>query len=136
MTASKDADARANKAKPPATEPALRTLAMPSDANANGDIFGGWVLSQMDLAGAVPAARHAKGRIVTVAVEAMRFHQPVGIGDLVTCYAQIAKTGTTSITVHIETWARRRLSADEVKVTEGTFIYVAIDENGQPRPVQ
>lgn len=120
---------------PPDAEPALRTLAMPADANANGDIFGGWVLSQMDLAGAVPASRRAEGRIVTVAVKAMRFHQPVGIGDLVTCYAHVAETGTTSLTVHIETWARRRLSAEEVKVTEGTFVYVAIDDNGKPRPV-
>ena len=121
--------------RPPQTEPALRTLAMPADANPNGDIFGGWVLAQMDLAGGVAAARRAGGRTVTVAVEAMRFHAPIAIGDLVTCYADVVKTGTTSITVAIETWARRRRGPVEVRVTEGTFIYVAIDENGRPRPL-
>lgn len=124
-----------NAEQPPGGEPALRALAMPRDANANGDIFGGWVMSQMDLAGGVPAARRTEGRIATVAVEAMRFHEPIAIGDLVTCYARIARTGNTSITVKVETWARRRLSGAEVKVTEGTFIYVAIDENGRPRPL-
>ena len=115
--------------------PALRTQAMPRDANANGDIFGGWVLAQMDLAGGVPAVERAGGRVVTVAVEAMRFHAPIRIGDMVTCYAEIAKTGTTSITVSIETWARRRLTGEEVRVTEGTFVYVAIDDAGRPRPL-
>ena len=121
--------------RPPQIEPALRTLAMPADANPNGDIFGGWVLAQMDLAGGVAAARRARGRTATVAVEAMRFHAPIAIGDLVTCYAEITKTGTTSITVAIETWARRRRGPVEVRVTEGTFIYVAIDDNGRPRPL-
>ena len=121
--------------RPPKTEPAMRTQAMPRDANVNGDIFGGWVMAQMDIAGAVPAAPRAKGRIATVAVEAMRFHQPIAIGDLVTCYSEIVRTGTTSITVKVETWAKRRLSGADVKVTEGTFVYVAIDENGRPRPL-
>ena len=121
--------------RPPQAEPALRTLAMPADANPNGDIFGGWVLAQMDLAGGVVAARRAGGRMVTVAVEAMRFHAPIAIGDLVTCYAEVVKTGTTSITVVVQTWARRRRGSVEVRVTEGTFIYVAIDENGRPRPL-
>lgn len=116
-------------------EPALRALAMPADANPNGDIFGGWVLAQMDLAGAVPAARCAKGRIATVAVDAMRFHRPVFIGDLVSCYARIVKTGTTSISVIVETYAERRHDGSEVKVTEGTYVYVAIDEEGRPRPI-
>ena len=119
----------------PDAEPALRTLAMPADANPNGDIFGGWVLAQMDLAGGVAAARCAGGRTVTVAVEAMRFHAPIAVGDLVTCYAEVVKTGTTSITVDIQTWARRRRGPVEVRVTEGTFIYVAIDDNGRPRPL-
>ena len=119
--------------RPPQIEPALRTLAMPADANPNGDIFGGWVLAQMDLAGGVVAARRAGGRMATVAVEAMRFHAPIAVGDLVTCYARVTKTGTTSITVDIETWARRRRGTEEVRVTEGTFIYVAIDDNGRPR---
>ena len=122
-------------ARPPDAEPALRTLAMPADANPNGDIFGGWVLAQMDLAGGVAAAGRAGGRTVTVAVEAMRFHEPIAVGDLVTCYARVAKSGRTSITVAIETWARRRRGPVEVKVTEGTFIYVAIDEAGRPRPL-
>ena len=121
---------------PPAAEPALRTLAMPADANANGDIFGGsWVLAQMDLAGAVPAMARAEGRVVTVAVEAMRFHAPIAVGDLVTCYARVSRSGRTSVAVAIETWARRRLTGAEIKVTEGTFVYVAIDEAGRPRPL-
>lgn len=122
-------------ARPPSSEPALRTLAMPGDANPNGDIFGGWVLAQMDLAGAVPAYAAAKGRIATVAVDALRFHKPVAIGDLVSCYAEIIRIGTTSIAVRIETWVRRRFDESEVKVTEGTFVYVAIDDEGQPRAV-
>ena len=122
-------------ARPPDVEPALRTLAMPADANPSGDIFGGWVLAQMDLAGGVPAVRRAGGRVVTVAVEAMRFHAPIGIGDLVTCYARVARSGRTSITVAVETWAQRRRGSEEVKVTEGIFIYVAIDEEGRPRPL-
>ena len=120
---------------PPRGEPALRTLAMPADANPNGDIFGGWVLSQMDLAGGVAAVERAKGRVVTVAIEAMRVHQPVYIGDLVSCYARIGKVGKTSITVHIETWAKRHREGEPVLVTEGTYIYVAIGEDRRPRPV-
>lgn len=120
---------------PPKDEPALRTLAMPADANPAGDIFGGWVLAQMDLAGALPAVRHAKGRIVTVAVEAMRFHQPVYIGDLVTCYAKVTQTGRTSMHVKIETWVTRHRNGQEVMVTEGTFVYVAVDDEGHPRPL-
>ena len=89
----------------------------------------------MDLGGAVPAAVAAQGRIATVAIEAMRFHRPVYIGDLVSCYSDIKRIGTTSITVHVEVWARRHRIDEVVKVTEGTFIYVAIDEEGQPRPV-
>ena len=115
--------------QPPGSEPALRVFAMPKDANANGDVFGGWVMAQMDLAGAVPAVERAGGRIATVAVNAMRFHQPIAVGDLVTCYADIASTGTTSISVKVETWAKRRRTSTQVKVTEGTFVYVAIDEN-------
>jgi len=108
---------------------------MPRDANPSGDIFGGWVLSQMDVAGGVPASELAAGRIATVAIDGMRFHQPIYIGDLVSCYAEIVRVGTTSITVHVETWARRRRTGTEVLVTEGTFVYVAIDENGRPRKV-
>ena len=131
----KEAAESVDTGRPPDAEPALRTLAMPADANPNGDIFGGWVLAQMDLAGGVAAAGRAGGRTVTVAVEAMRFHAPIAVGDLVTCYARVVKSGRTSITVAIETWARRRRGPVEVKVTEGTFIYVAIDEAGRPRPL-
>ena len=119
----------------PVGEPSLRTLAMPGDANPNGDIFGGWVLAQMDLAGAVPAAERAGGRVATVAVEAMRFHQPIFIGDLVSAYTRVARVGTTSIAVEIEIWAKRRKDATLVRVTEGTFVYVAIDDSGKPRPL-
>ncbi len=121
--------------RPPREEPALRTLAMPADANPAGDIFGGWVLAQMDLAGGLPAVRRAEGRIVTVAVEAMRFHQPVFIGDLVTCYARVVRSGRTSMHVKIETWVMRHRDGEEVMVTEGTFVYVAVDEEGRPRPL-
>ena len=120
---------------PPSGEPALRTFAMPADANPNGDIFGGWVLAQMDLAGAVPAVRRAGGRVATVAVDAMRFHKPVFVGDLVSCYAEVVRVGTTSMTVRIETWAERRPTGTSVRVTEGTFVYVALDDQGRPRPV-
>ena len=120
---------------PPAVAPALRTLAMPADANPNGDIFGGWVLAQMDLAGSVPATERAQGRIATVAMDAVRFHKPVFIGDLVSMYAWIDRVGASSITVKVETWATRRNDATRVRVTEGTLVYVAIDSDGRKRPV-
>jgi acyl-CoA thioesterase YciA len=120
---------------PSALEPTLRTIAMPADANANGDIFGGWVLSQMDLAGGSIAVQRARGRVATVAVTGMAFHLPVFIGDEVSCYGKVIKVGRTSITVHVESWARRHRTSERVKVTEGTFTYVAIGEDRKPRPV-
>ena len=108
---------------------------MPADANPNGDIFGGWILSQMDLGGGNVASLRARGRVATVAVTAMIFHAPVFVGDEVSCYARIIKVGRTSITVHIESWARRR-DLQRVKVTEGTFTYVAIGPDRRPQPVQ
>ncbi|MGE0653768.1 MAG: acyl-CoA thioesterase [Alphaproteobacteria bacterium] len=120
---------------PDGRDPALRTIAMPKDANPNGDIFGGWIMAQMDLAGAVPAFQRARGRVATVAVDAMTFHRPVFIGDLVSCYATIKRIGRTSITVDVETWVERRTDATHEKVTEGLFTYVAIDDQGRPRPV-
>ena len=99
---------RADPDSPPTIAPALRTLAMPADANPNGDIFGGWVLAQMDLAGSVPATERAQGRIATVAMDAVRFHKPVFIGDLVSMYAWIDRVGSSSITVKVETWATRQ----------------------------
>ena len=122
------------EAQRPSGEPAIRAMAMPGDANANGDIFGGWVLSQMDLAGGAVTAQVVQGRTATVAIEAMTFHKPVFIGDLVSCYVEVVKTGRTSVTVKIDTFAKRRFGGAEVKVTEGTFIYVAIDAEGRPRP--
>jgi acyl-CoA thioesterase YciA len=119
----------------PAREPALRTIAMPADANANGDIFGGWVLSQMDLAGGSLAVQRARGRVATVAITSMTFHLPVFIGDEVSCYGTISRIGRSSITIHIESWARRHRSGERVKVTEGTFTYVALGDDRKPRKV-
>jgi acyl-CoA thioesterase YciA len=117
------------------TEPALRTIAMPADTNPNGDIFGGWLLAQMDLAGGTVALRRAKGRVVTVAVTSMTFLRPVFIGDEVTCYAELEKVGHTSLTVKIETWVRRGRGSEPIAVTAGVFTYVAVDDNRQPRPL-
>ncbi len=116
-------------------EAALRTIAMPADANPSGDIFGGWLLAQMDLAGSIPAARRAQGRVVTVAVDAMAFHQPVEVGDEVSCYADVSRVGRTSITVDVEAWKRQRHSHQRTKVTDGVFTYVKIDDNRRPQPV-
>ena len=114
--------------------PTLRVMPMPSDANIHGDVFGGWIMAQVDLAAAVPAARRANGRVGTVAVNSFVFKQPVFVGDLLSFYAKIIKTGTTSITVNVEVYAERhRLESDVVKVTEATLTYVATDENRRPR---
>ena len=112
----------------------LRVMPMPADSNANGDIFGGWIMAQVDLAGAVLPARIAKGRITTVAVNQFVFKQPVSIGDLLSFYARIERVGTTSITVHVEVFAERNpADLHVVKVTEANLTYVAIDHEGQPR---
>ena len=117
--------------------PHLRTVAMPRDANPSGDIFGGWTVSQMDLAGATFAAQQAGGRVATVSIEAMEFLRPIAVGDEVSCYCNLIKAGETSLTIKIETWARSRSGAGESeKVTEGTFTFVAMDENGKPRFVK
>ena len=119
-----------------ATTVALRTIAMPADTNPNGDIFGGWILSQMDLAGGTHAFFEAQGRVATVAVTGMVFHKPVNVGDEVSCYCATEKLGSTSITVRVETWVRRkRLSAEE-QVTEGLFTFVALDSEGKSRPLK
>lgn len=114
--------------------PALRTFAMPADTNPYGDIFGGWLMGQMDIAGAVVAMRKAGGRVATVAAEAMTFHKPVFVGDEVSCFAEILRVGRTSIRVKVESWARRPVGPAQ-KVTEGVFTYVAIGPDRQPRPV-
>ena len=113
----------------------LRTLAMPADTNPAGDIFGGWVLSQMDIAGGICAMERANGRCVTVAIEAMTFIAPVKVGDVLCVYCTIERVGRTSITVGMQAWARRNRIADRVKVTDGRFVYVALDEEGNTRPV-
>ena len=124
-----------SEATAPAGEPAIRVIAMPADANPNGDIFGGWLMSQMDIAGGSVAVARAHGRTATVAVDAMTFHKPVFVGDVVSVYAEIRRVGRTSMQVHVQAWARRGRGDVEEMVTEGTFTYVAIDENRRPRPV-
>jgi acyl-CoA thioesterase YciA len=119
----------------PTTEPALRAIAMPADTNPHGDIFGGWLLCQMDLAGSTFATRRANGRVVTVAITAMAFHRPVCVGDEVTCFCNVEKIGNTSITVKIESWVRRRTAVEPIKVTEGVFTYVRVDATGRPQPI-
>ena len=113
----------------------LRTLAMPADANAAGDIFGGWVMAQMDLACGIAGAERAKGRIVTAAINAMSFEKPMHIGDTLSIYTHIEKVGRTSLTMKVEAWAQRYLSDKEEKVTNATFIMVALDDKGMPKPV-
>lgn len=120
----------------PKGELATRTLAMPADTNPAGDIFGGWILSQMDIAGNLVSKREASGRTVTIAVDAMTFHLPVFVGDVVCCYTDIIKIGNTSITVRVEAWVHRQYSREHVKVTEGTFTYVAVDDERRPRKVK
>jgi acyl-CoA thioesterase YciA len=120
---------------PPEGEPMIRAIAMPGDANPSGDIFGGWLMSQMDLAGANAAGRRARGRCVTVAVDGMVFHEPVFIGDEVSLYGKVTRVGRTSMTIRVEAWRRSRTSDTRSKVTEATFTYVAVDENRKPRPV-
>ena len=120
----------------PRGELALRTLAMPGDTNPSGDIFGGWLMGQMDIAGGIVAAARAQGRVATVAVDGFVFHKPVHVGDVVCCYADELAVGRTSITMLIQAWAlRRRQPGSRVKVTEGTFTFVALDEDGNKRPV-
>jgi acyl-CoA thioesterase YciA len=121
---------------PPKSEPALRAIAMPADTNPHGDIFGGWLLCQMDLAGSTVATRRAGGRVVTIAITAMVFHRPVMVGDEVTCYCDVERVGTTSITVKTESWVRRGIGDTQIKVTEGVFSYVAVDAEGRPHPVK
>jgi len=121
---------------PEGSELALRVMPMPADANANGDIFGGWIMAQVDIAGAVLPARIARGRIATVAVNQFVFKQPVSVGDLLSFYARVIRVGTTSITVHVEVFAERNPAAPQmVKVTDANLTYVAIDGEGQPRPI-
>ena len=117
-------------------DPTLRVVPMPSDANYSGDIFGGWIMSQVDIAGSIPAALLAKGRVVTIAVNTFLFKQPVYIGDLVSFYASISKVVKTSITVDVEVYAQRRSLDETVKVTDATLTYVAVDDDRKPRAIE
>lgn len=119
----------------PRGELTVRLIAMPGDTNANGDIFGGWVLSQMDQAGGIAAVERAQGRVVTVAIDAMTFIRPVRVGDVLCVYTAIDKVGRTSMKLHIEAWAQRFRSHVREKVTDATFTFVAIDDEGRPRAV-
>lgn len=125
---------------PAQTEPRgnlqTRTLTMPADANGSGAIFGGWVMSQMDVAGAMAAVEKVQKQVVTVAVNAMHFVAPVHISDIVCCYTEITRIGRTSLTVHVETWVLRHMIGDREKVTEADFTFVALDQHGQPTPIQ
>jgi acyl-CoA thioesterase YciA len=123
-------------ALPEGKEPVLRVVPMPADANQHGDIFGGWIMAQVDIAGGVLAARHARGRVATVAVNAFTFKQPVFIGDVVSFYAEVTRVGTTSITVNVEVYAQRNpADVETVKVTEAILTYVAVGQDRKPRPV-
>ena len=116
-------------------DPIVRTVPQPADMNGNGDIFGGWVLSQMDIADGTLAARVAHGRVATVAITAMTFVQPIKVGDLVSIYGEVSRVGRSSVTIALETIVQRRLDPTPIQVTHGTFVFVAIDEDGKPRQV-
>lgn len=115
----------------------IRQLAMPANVNAGGNIFGGWLLSQMDIAGGITAADRAHGRVATVAITAMEFHSPVHVGDVMCCYTEISKVGRTSLAIHVQAWVHRRMGAEttELRVTEGEYVFVALDKNGEKRQV-
>ncbi|MEW6451393.1 MAG: acyl-CoA thioesterase [Pseudomonadota bacterium] len=119
----------------PRGELTVRISAMPGDTNANGDIFGGWVLSRMDQAGGIAGVERAKGRVVTIAVEAMTFIRPVRVGDVLEVFTEVESVGRTSMKIHIEAWARRFQTHVQEKVTDATFTFVAIDDAGKPRPI-
>jgi acyl-CoA thioesterase YciA len=113
----------------------LRTSAMPGDANPSGDIFGGWVLSQMDIAAGICAGHRAQGRVATIAIDAMKFIRPVNVGDVLCVYTDVHRVGRTSIAIHLEAWVLKNRLGNRVKVTEGLFTFVAIDADGRPRPL-
>lgn len=120
----------------PKGELVIRTIAMPSDTNPSGDIFGGWIMSQMDLGSGILASKTAKTRVVTVAMDGMSFLQPVQVGDRVACYAWVEKIGRTSMRIPVEVWVERYMTGEQVRVTEAVFTYVALDEAGNPTPVK
>ena len=120
----------------PHGELVIQTIAMPKDTNPSGDVFGGWLMSQMDLGSGILANQTAKCRVVTVAMEGMSFLQPVRVGDTVACYARVEKIGRTSMTIPVEAWVRRYRTGETVRVTRAVFTYVAVDAEGKPIPVQ
>ena len=120
----------------PKGELVIRTIAMPADTNPSGDIFGGWLMSQMDLGSGILAAKTAKARVVTVAMEGMSFLHPVRVGDRVACYAWVEKIGRTSMAIPVEVWVQRYMTGEEIRVTQAVFTYVAVDRDGRPIPVQ
>ena len=120
----------------PKGELVIRTIAMPADTNPNGDVFGGWLMSQMDLGSGILASKTAKARVVTVAMEGLSFLQPVGVGDTVACYAWVEKIGRTSMIIPVEVWVQRYMQAEQTRVTRGVFTYVAVDNEGKPVPVK
>lgn len=124
-----------SETKAPRGELAIRTIAMPRDTNANGDIFGGWLVSQMDLGAAIIARQTCQARIATVAIDKLSFLRPVNVGDIVCCYAELVKTGRTSMTIRVEVWSVPTYSAERQQVSEGIFTFVAIDSMGKPQPV-
>jgi acyl-CoA thioesterase YciA len=136
MTDTSSVHAPVNTEVEPCGDLCIRTLAMPADTNANGDIFGGWLLSQMDVGGGVFAGKIAKSRTVTVAIDAMNFRKAVFVGDLVSVHANLVKVGRTSITVHLEAWVLRRKEMLSILVTDGNFTYVSIDEQGRPQALK
>ncbi len=130
MTATSDAET-----EQPTGDLTLRTMAMPADTNASGDIFGGWVLSQMDLAGGIAAGQRAGGRVVTIAIDRMKFIRPVHVGDVLCIYTRVGRIGRSSMEINMEAWALRHRYGQREKVTEAMFTFVAVDEDGRPRPV-
>src|SRR6478672_1905310 len=136
MTDTQAVHAPPNSEIEPCGDLCTRTLAMPADTNQNGDIFGGWLLSQMDIGGGIFASKVAKSRTVTVAIDAMNFRKPVFVGDLVSVHANLVRIGKTSITVHIEAWVLRRKETRSILVTDGNFTYVSIDDQGQPQVIK
>jgi len=136
MTDMQAVHAPPNAATEPCGELSIRTLAMPADTNQNGDIFGGWLLSQMDIGGGIFASKIARSRTVTVAIEAMNFRKPVFVGDVVSVHANLVRIGKTSVTVHLEAWVLRRKEMHSILVTDGHFTYVSIDDHGHPQAIK
>jgi acyl-CoA thioesterase YciA len=136
MTDTQTVHAPPNTETEPCGDLTIRTLAMPADTNANGDIFGGWLLSQMDIGGGIFASKIARSRTVTVAIDAMNFRKPVYVGDVVSVHADLVRLGKTSVTVHLEAWVLRRKDMLSILVTDGNFTYVSIDDQGHPQIVK